>query len=53
MTEPKHYTMEKLSEYIDSEIEAIQREKADPKNWKLNQSHASQIMVRTDMEEGA
>lgn len=52
MTEPRHYTPEVLSEYLDSEVELIRREKENPDNWKVNKNHFSQFMVRTDIEEG-
>lgn len=49
--EPKHYTKEKLSEYVDAAIDELKRRREDPENWKQNPEYQSQIRVRSVDEE--
>lgn len=49
--EPKHYTREKLTEYVTAEIDSLKRQREDPANWKQNPEYLSQIRVRSVDEE--
>ena len=42
----KIYSTEKLVEYIKSEVDQIEKEREDKKNWKLNEEFHSQVQVR-------
>lgn len=45
-------TPEAISDYLDDVIAQIKKAREDPKNWKINETFHSHIVVRSATEEG-
>ena len=46
MNTEKKFSDEMIKKYISSEIEMIDKERKNPKNWKKNEEFHSQITIR-------